>query len=208
MVGYPGAERFIPEKLSLSAMKDAVQSCRGCPLYKHATQAVFGAGMRRASIMLVGEQPGHEEDLAGKPFVGPAGRVLHAALDRAGIPLGALYITNVVKHFKFLTKGWRRWHKKPDDREVDACRPWVQAELSVVKPTVLVCLGATSTKALLGKDIRVTRDRGQDLPSTHAPHALATVHPSAILRMPTEADRKLGIEALVRDLRLAAKLGA
>ena len=158
--------------------------------------------------MLVGEQPGHEEDLAGKPFVGPAGRVLRVALDRAGIPVGEIYITNVVKHFKFLTKGWRRWHKKPDDREVEACRPWVESELKVVKPQVLVCLGATSTKVLLGRNIRVTRDRGRDLPSDFAPHALATVHPSAILRMPTDADRKSGVDALVRDLRLAARLRA
>ncbi|HKP28394.1 MAG TPA: UdgX family uracil-DNA binding protein [Gemmatimonadales bacterium] len=207
MAAYPGAEPFLPDRLSLSAMRVAVRSCRGCPLYKPATQAVFGDGMKRASIMLVGEQPGNEEDLAGKPFVGPAGRVLRSALDRAGIPLAEIYITNVVKHFKFLTKGWRRWHKKPDDREVEACRPWVLAELSVVRPAVLVCLGATSTKALLGPDVRVTRDRGKDIPSTHAPHALATVHPSAILRMPTEADRKSGVEALVRDLRLAARLG-
>ena len=189
-------------------MRAAVQSCRGCPLYRPATQAVFGEGPRRATIMLVGEQPGHEEDLAGKPFVGPAGRLLRTALDRAGIEPGEIYITNVVKHFKFLTRGWRRWHKKPDDREVEACRPWVESELRVVKPSVLVCLGATAAKALLGKGVRVTADRGRELPTDLAPHAMATMHPSAVLRMPTGTDRKQGMTMLVRDLRRAAAIAS
>jgi DNA polymerase len=156
--------------------------------------------------MLVGEQPGNEEDLAGQPFVGPAGRLLRGVLERAKIPTGEIYITNVVKHFKFLTRGFRRWHKKPDDREVMACRPWVLQEIQVVKPAVLVCLGATAARALLGKNVRVTRDRGRDLASALAPHALAALHPSAILRMPTAPERARATANLVKDLRLSARL--
>lgn len=188
-------------------MRTAVQGCRGCPLYRNATQAVFGRGKRRAGMMLVGEVPGDREDLEGRPFVGPAGRLLRDALDLAGITPDDLYVTNAVKHFKFLTKGFKRFHKKPDDREIRACRPWVMKEIDVVQPEVLVCLGATAAQSLLGKQVRITRDHGVDLENTLAPHAVVTWHPSAILRMPSE-DRDEGMKTLVKDLSKARALSS
>jgi uracil-DNA glycosylase family protein len=154
--------------------------------------------------MLVGEQPGDEEDKAGLPFVGPAGRVLDEALEAAGIDRLDVYITNVVKHFKHLIKGWRRWHKKPSKRDIDACRAWIEKEIEVVRPEVLVCLGATAAQALLGPSVRVTVDRGRDLPTSLAPHALVTIHPSAVLRQPTSEDRRQAVHELTTDLNRAA----
>ena len=205
MVGYPGAEQFMPEKLSLSAMKAAVQSCRGCPLYKPATQAVFGEGLKRASIMLVGEQPGDYEDQEGKPFVGPAGKIMDQALEEAGIDRRAIYVTNAVKHFKWEPRGKRRIHQKPNSREIAACRPWLEAELRLVKPRLLVCLGATAAQAVFGPSFRVTRERGKVLSSKLAPRALATVHPSSLLRQPDEESRRREYERFVVDLRAARR---
>src|SRR5712691_5275342 len=164
---------------TLDALRRAAASCTACDLYKRATQTVFGEGNPRASIMLVGEQPGHEEDLAGKPFVGPAGRVLDRALEAAGIARTDVYVTNVVKHFKWVPKGKRRIHAKPNQMEISACLPWLEAELDVIKPVVLVCLGATAAQALLGPKFRVTKRRGERVQARWAPYVTATVHPSA-----------------------------
>jgi uracil-DNA glycosylase len=206
LAAYPGAEQFLPDRLSLPALREAARMCRGCPLYRDTTQTVFGTGRRSAHLMLVGEQPGDEEDKAGLPFVGPAGRVLDEALEAAGIDRLDVYITNVVKHFKHLIKGWRRWHKKPSKREVDACRAWIEGEIEVVNPQVLVCMGATAAQALLGPSVRVTIDHGRDLPNPLAPHAMVTRHPSAILRQPTSEDRHRALQELIADLRGAAAL--
>ena len=203
---YPGAERFLPERRTLPALRAAAAVCRGCPLFRDATQTVFGAGRRSARIMLVGEQPGDAEDRAGKPFVGPAGRLLDEAMAGAGLDPLEVYITNVVKHFKFITRGGRRFHKTPARAEVLACRAWIESELAVVQPRVLVCLGATAAQSLLGRAVRVTVDRGKDLPSPLAPHAVVTIHPSAVLRQRTSADRRRELKRLTADLKLAASL--
>lgn len=205
---YPGAELFLPPELSLRSLRDSSRSCRGCPLYKNATQTVFGSGVTTASIMLVGEQPGDEEDKAGQPFVGPAGRVLNQALEAAGIDRVDVYITNVVKHFKFLIRGWRRWHKRPGKRDVDACMAWIEAEVEVVKPKVLVCLGATAAQAMIDANFRITVSRGKDIATRYAPHSLATIHPSAILRQSTDDNRHLEMQRFIRDLKFAAELAA
>ena len=194
------ATPFLPERRSLKGLREAAAGCRGCPLWTRGTQTVFGEGPRRARVMLVGEQPGHEEDLAGKPFVGPAGRVLDRALEAAGIARGDVYVTNVVKHFKWEPKGKRRIHAKPNQLEISACLPWLEAELDIVKPVVLVCLGATAAQALLGPKFRVTKQRGQWVPARWAPHVAATVHPSAILRAPDDAARHAEMERFVADL--------
>ena len=194
------AADFLPERHTLPALREAAAGCRGCPLWTRGTQTVFGEGPRRARVMLVGEQPGHEEDLAGKPFVGPAGRVLDRALEAAGIARGDVYVTNVVKHFKWEPKGKRRIHAKPNQLEISACLPWLEAELDIVKPVVLVCLGATAAQALLGPKFRVTKQRGQWVPARWAPHVAATVHPSAILRAPDDAARHAEMERFVADL--------
>jgi DNA polymerase len=167
---------------------------------------VFGDGQTASRIVLVGEQPGNDEDLEGKPFVGPAGRVLDEALAAAGIDRALAYVTNVVKHFKWTPSGKRRLHKTPSSREIASCLPWVEAELALIKPEVLVCLGATAAKALLGRDFRVTVQRGQVLPHALAPHAVATVHPSSVLRQPTSDDRRLAMERLIADLKVVAGL--
>jgi DNA polymerase len=198
------AAAFLPERLSLSALREAARGCTACPLWRSGTQTVFGEGLKRSSLMLVGEQPGDQEDLAGRPFVGPAGRLLHEALGEAGIDRSYVYLTNVVKHFKWEPKGRRRIHQKPNWREIAACRPWVEAELAVVAPRVLVCLGATAAQALLGRDVRVTRDRGRPLNSTLAPVAFATVHPSSVLRAPDRETRQHEQALFVDDLRVAA----
>ena len=203
---YPGAERFLPERRTLPALREAAAGCRGCPLYRDATQTVFGAGRRSARLMLVGEQPGEAEDRAGKPFVGPAGRLLDEAMADAGLDSLEVYITNVVKHFKFITRGGRRFHKTPTRAEVQACRAWIESELDVVRPQVLVCLGATAAQSLLGRAVRVTVDRGKDLPTPLAPHAVVTIHPSAVLRQRTSADRRRELKRLTADLKLAASL--
>jgi uracil-DNA glycosylase family protein len=203
---WTSAVPYLPRQLSLASLRRASAECQGCPLFAHATQTVFGRGRRDARVMLVGEQPGNEEDLQGVPFVGPAGRVLRQALDEAGIDPDDIYTTNVVKHFKWIAAHRRRMHKKPNAREIAACLPWLDKELELVKPQILVCLGATAAQALLGPDFRVTRDRGKLVASRLAPHTLATVHPSSILRQQTSEDRHREMERFTADLRVAAEL--
>ena len=200
------AAEFVPERHSLSALRDAVQDCRGCALYADATQAVFGEGATAAEVMLVGEQPGDREDLSGRPFVGPAGRLLDEALDEAGIDRSRTYVTNAVKHFKWQGRGKRRIHQKPTWSESVACRPWLEAEIEAVGPRVLVALGATAAQSLLGRDFRVTRQRGELVESPLAEHVLATVHPSSILRQRDEDARRAERAAFVADLRVVATL--
>jgi len=195
------AADFLPERRALSALREAAARCRGCPLWARGTQTVFGEGPCSARVVLVGEQPGNDEDLAGKPFVGPAGRVLDRALEAAGITRGDVYVTNVVKHFKWVPQGRRRIHAKPNQMEISACLPWLEAELDIIKPVVVVCLGATAAQALLGPKFRVTKQRGQWVSARWAPHVTATVHPSAILRAPDEAARHAEMERFVADLK-------
>ena len=200
------ASPLIPSNPTRSNLREAARDCRACPLWQNATQTVFGSGSRDAKVVMVGEQPGFEEDLAGKPFVGPAGKLLAKALLQAGIPREKVYLTNVVKHFKWEPKGQQHIHKKPNAREVAACLPWLEAELGVIQPEVLVCLGATAAQALLGKQFRVTRQRGEWLKSPLAAHALATVHPSSILRAPDDETRHAEMARFVEDLRKVAAL--
>src|SRR5436305_10617002 len=171
------AAEYLPERLTLPALREAAAGCRGCHLWQVGTQTIFGEGTRAAEAMFVGEQPGDREDREGRPFVGPAGRLLDEALEQAGIDRAKVYVTNVVKHFKWTGRGKRRIHAKPNWSEIAACRPWLESELAVVKPTVLVCLGATAAQALLGRQFRVTRQRGELVDSPLAPNVLATVHP-------------------------------
>jgi uracil-DNA glycosylase family protein len=198
------AAEFLPKTRSLSAMKEAAAGCKGCDLWRTATQTVFGEGKRGAKIMMVGEQPGDREDLQGRPFVGPAGRVLDDALEAAGIDRASVYLTNAVKHFKWTPRGKRRIHKKPGAEEIAACRPWLDAEIDVVKPEVLVCLGAVAAQALLGRQFRVTQHRGEFIESPLAALLTATVHPSSILRAPDETARQREMEAFIADLRTVA----
>ena len=209
-----GAQDFVPDTGNLADLADAVQACRGCDLYQDADRAVFGAGSASAQIMLVGEQPGDQEDRAGAPFVGPAGKLLDKALVAAGIDRDRVYVTNAVKHFKFTRVGKRRIHKTPSRTEVVACRPWLIAELDAVQPDPLVLLGATAAKALLGNEFRLNAHRGEvlRLPADDgaielgfAPQVVVTVHPSSVLRGPPE-DREKAFDALVADLRFAAGL--
>jgi uracil-DNA glycosylase len=194
------AVEYVPDRSTLSALREAVQTCRGCDLYAHATQAVFGEGPARSRLILVGEQPGNEEDLKGRPFVGPAGRLLDRALKDAGIERSQVYVTNAVKHFKFEERGKRRIHKKPGQGEIDACRPWLETEVALLKPRVIVCLGATSAQAILGKQHRLTEQRGQFVEHPWAPYVTSTVHPSAILRAPDEESRHEEYRRFVADL--------
>ena len=196
---------FFPPQINYTSLKSAAAGCMGCDLYKYATQTVFGEGrIRAAAVMFVGEQPGDEEDLAGHPFVGPAGRLFDKALGEAGIDREQTYVTNVVKHFKWKPRGKRRLHEKPRAGEIRACEPWLAAELEVVHPNILVCLGATAAQALLGNDFRVTKMRGVWLESGHAKMTLATVHPSSILRAPDPESRAEQYAAFVSDLKLVA----
>src|SRR5882762_5626891 len=195
------AEEFFPEKLSLPSLRDAAAGCKACDLWKLGTQTVFGEGRRGAIVMFVGEQPGNEEDLAGKPFVGPAGRLFDAALEEAGIDRKQTYVTNVVKHFKWEPRGKRRIHKKPNAQEIAACRPWLQAEIALIRPEVIVALGATAAQSLFGPKFRVTKQRGQFLESTLAPYVMATVHPSSILRAPDDETRRLEHRRFVDDTK-------
>jgi DNA polymerase len=195
-----GAAAFLPDHPTLPALARAAQGCMGCDLYKHATQAVMGEGPKAAWAFFVGEQPGDQEDLAGRPFVGPAGKVLDDALAEAEIPREEVYVTNAVKHFKWEPRGKRRLHQKPTVGEVRACRPWLEAELAIIKPQVIVCLGATAAQSLLGPQFRITRDRGRFFDSPWAP-ITATLHPSAILRMPEPEQRRQAREQLVEDLK-------
>lgn len=197
----PGARSFLPAERTLRALRAAVGTCRGCPLYRHATQAVFGEGAAHARVMMIGEQPGDSEDLAGRPFVGPAGRVLDGALAAAGIPRDDVYVTNVVKHFKFTRRGQRRLHDKPTHYEVAACRPWLDRELELVSPDIVVVLGATAAQSLLGRAFRVTKERGVERATPLAPHTFATVHPASVLRAPDEAQREEARMAFFADLR-------
>jgi uracil-DNA glycosylase family protein len=199
------ATPFLPQRRSLTAMREAVQACRGCHLWRGTTQAVFGEGLKRARVMLVGEQPGDKEDLAGKPFVGPAGRELDRGLEAAGIDRADAYVTNVVKHFKFEERGRRRIHQTPKRFEIDACKPWLAAELEAVEPDAVMLLGATAAKALLGSSFKVTQHRGELLDSDIAPLVSATIHPSAILRAPDDAARSRERAAFAEDLRAVAQ---
>jgi uracil-DNA glycosylase len=198
---HPSAHDFIPPRPTLAALQEAAQGCTACDLYARATQAVLGAGPRHAAVFFIGEQPGDQEDLAGKPFVGPAGKVLDEALAAAGIPREEVFVTNAVKHFKWESRGKRRLHQKPTLGEVKACRPWLEAELEIVKPTGIVCLGATAAQSLLGAAFRITRDRGKFFDTPWAAWLTATLHPSAILRMPEPAQREEARAQLVEDLR-------
>lgn len=198
------AEEFFPKRKTLPAFREAAANCKACDLWQRGTQTVFGAGTRRADIVLVGEQPGNEEDLTGKPFVGPAGRLLDEALVEAGIDRTQTYVTNVVKHFKWEPRGKRRIHKKPNAREISACRPWLEAEIALVKPKVIVCLGATAAQTLLGLQFRVSKQRGQFIESTLAPYIVATVHPSSILRAPDDETRRIEKRRFVDDLKKVA----
>jgi uracil-DNA glycosylase family protein len=199
------AADFLPERLTLPALREAAAGCRGCQLWQIGTQTVFGEGSERASAVFVGEQPGDQEDRAGKPFVGPAGRLFDEALEAAGIDRGTVYVTNAVKHFKWQARGKRRIHQKPNAAEVAACRPWLEAELTVVKPRVLVLLGATAAQSLLGRQFRVTQHRGELLESELAAAVTATVHPSSILRG-EPAERESNFSAFVDDLKIVAGL--
>jgi DNA polymerase len=199
------AADFLPDNRTLPKLREAAAGCRGCHLHEDATQTVFGAGLRRSRVMMVGEQPGDREDREGTPFVGPAGRMLDRGLADAGIERGDLYVTNVVKHFKFVQRGKRRIHQTPVMEEIRACRPWLDAELEQVRPEILICLGATAAKALLGPSFRVTKSRGKFVESELAPLVTATVHPSSILRARTDEEREAAYEQFVADLMVVAK---
>lgn len=200
------ANDLIPPRPTLSSLKNAAADCQACDLWLKGTQTVFGEGSRRSRVMFIGEQPGNEEDLTGKPFVGPAGRLFDSALEEAGIDRKQTYVTNVVKHFKWEPRGKRRIHKKPNSMEIAACRPWLEAELAVVKPDVIVALGATAAQALLGPQFRVTKQRGEFIESTLAPYVMATVHPSSILRAPDDETRQLEYRHFVDDLKKLARV--
>src|SRR3954452_3239867 len=198
---YPTAAAFLPDSLTMSALRESVQHCEGCPLFADATQAVFGEGTLTSEVMLVGEQPGDQEDRAGAPFVGPAGKLLDRALDEAGIDRSKAYVTNAVKHFKWKARGTRRIHDKPTWTEQMACRPWGEAEIALVKPKALVLMGATAAQSLLGKQFKVTQNRGVPLDSDLAELVAATIHPSAVLRSDSREEMFAG---LVADLRIVA----
>jgi uracil-DNA glycosylase len=198
----PGsAADLIPERPTLEGARHASADCQACELWKRGTQTVFGEGARNAEVMLVGEQPGDQEDLAGRPFVGPAGLLLDRALAEAGIDRRKVYVTNVVKHFKWEPRGKRRIHAKPNASEISACRPWLEVEIALVKPRTIVCLGATAAQALLGRSFKVSQQRGQVVPSPLAPRVMATVHPSSILRAPDSETRRQEMQRFVDDLR-------
>lgn len=194
----------VPATSSLPSLRAAAAACKACPLWKTGTQTVFGEGKSESVVMFVGEQPGDQEDLAGKPFVGPAGRLLNEALAQAGIERAKAYVTNIVKHFKWEPRGRRRIHKKPNAAEIRACRPWLDAEISAVKPRVLVCLGATAAQALLGPNFRVSQERGKPQKSPLAPAVFTSVHPSSILRAPDEEARRVAYHQFVQDLKQVA----
>ena len=195
---------FLPPRHDLDSLREAAKQCRGCDLYREATQVVFGEGQVHAALLLVGEQPGDREDQQGKPFVGPAGQLLDKCLESAGIDRTEVYVTNAVKHFKWEPRGKIRLHKKPNSLEIAACRPWLEAEITAVRPQLIVCLGATAAQSLLGAQFRLTRHRGEVFPTNHGP-VTATIHPSAILRMPEPAAKDAEIASLVEDLKIAAE---
>lgn len=205
MPAKSSAEDLIPPRPTLSALKAAAADCQACDLWKRGTQTVFGEGSRRSTVLFVGEQPGNEEDLTGKPFVGPAGKLFDNALEEAGIDRKQTYVTNVVKHFKWEPRGKRRIHKKPNAGEIQACRPWLDVELALVKPRLVVCLGATAAQALLGTSFKVTRHRGEIIEGVTAAAIIATVHPSSILRAPDDESRRAEMERFVQDLKRVAE---
>src|SRR6202046_3430598 len=196
---------LFPLHASLDELREASKNCKACDLWKLGTQTVFGEGMPTAKIMLVGEQPGNQEDLEGKPFVGPAGKLLDAALVEAGIDRKKVYVTNAVKHFKWEPRGKRRIHKKPNAAEIAACRPWLEAEIVALRPKIIVCLGATAAQSLLGRDFRVTTHRGEALKYAFAATVMATVHPSSILRAPDEQSRREEMQRFIADLKKVAQ---
>jgi DNA polymerase len=202
---HPSAFEFIPERPTIPKLWQAAQGCTACDLYQKATQAVLGVGPRTAAAFFIGEQPGDQEDLAGLPFVGPAGQVLNEALAAVGIPRDEVYVTNAVKHFKWEPRGKKRIHAKPTLGEVKACRPWLETELAIVKPQGIVCLGATAAQSLMGPAFRITRDHGRFFPTEWAPWLTATLHPSAILRMPDREKREEARAQLLDDLRKVAE---
>ena len=204
---FQSAEEYFPARPTLPLLEEAATACQACDLHLTGTKTVFGAGAPKATVVFVGEQPGDQEDRQGKPFVGPAGRLLDEALVEAGIDREEVYVTNVVKHFKWDRgeKGTRRIHKKPSDAEIRACSPWLRAELTAIAPRVVVPLGATASQAIMGKAFRVTRDRGKPFPTENGYTVVATMHPSAILRAPTSEARRIGREDLVRDLKVVAR---
>jgi len=193
-----------PKPLTLEKLRTAAAGCRACPLWERGTQTVFGEGLAGARLMLVGMQPGDAEDREGRPFVGPAGRVLDKALESAGIDRDDAYVTNAVKHFKWVAKGKLRLHQKPNAKEIDACLPWLDAEIDLIRPEVIVAMGATAAQALAGSDVRVTRDRGRLLPGRYGRHMTVTVHPSSILRVPSDEDRHRAMNAFIADLKKVA----
>ncbi len=199
---------LLPDRPTLASVRAVAAGCKACDLYKRGTQTVFGEGPQRSVIMLVGEQPGDAEDLAGHPFVGPAGRLLDRALEEAGIDRRRVYVTNVVKHFKWEPRGKRRIHAKPNAGEIGACRPWLETEIALVKPRVLVCLGATAAQALLGKTFKVSKQRGTIVASSLAPIVTATIHPSSILRAPDEDGRREEMRRFVEDLKKVAAMSS
>jgi uracil-DNA glycosylase len=203
--GAISAADFLPARRTLPSLKKAAANCEGCPLFARATQTVFGEGPSDARVIMVGEQPGDREDIQGKPFVGPAGGLLDRALGDAGIDRGTVYVTNAVKHFKWTPRGKRRLHAKPTAREMNACRPWLEAELEVIEPEVLVCLGATAAQSLLGRSFRISKQHGKWVESDFAPWTMATFHPSALLRAPDEAARRQMYGEFVSDLKVVAR---
>jgi uracil-DNA glycosylase len=198
------AAELVPARPTIPSLQSAAQGCRACELWQKGTQTVFGEGRSAADVMLVGEQPGDKEDIAGRPFVGPAGHLLDTALEEAGIDRRRAYVTNVVKHFNWVPKGKRRIHRKPNMSHITACRPWLEAEIDVVKPRALVCLGAIAAQAIIGRDFKVSQQRGELVECDLAPMVTATVHPSSLLRVPPEVDRDAEIERFVADLRRVA----
>ena len=199
------AAPLIPPEPTIPKLRDAAATCRACDLWKRGTQTVFGEGSGKPRVMLVGEQPGDQEDIQGRPFVGPAGKILDKALAEAGIDRKDVYVTNAVKHFKWEPRGKRRIHKKPNSIEITACKPWIEAEIEVVHPQVIVCLGATAAQALLGREFKVSTQRGEWVPSPLAPFVMATVHPSSLLRAPDEETRRLETRRFIADLKLVHK---
>lgn len=197
----PEGNPFVPRTTNLKRLQQAAKDCKNCDLWERGTQTVFGEGQPASKVMLIGEQPGNEEDLQGRPFIGPAGRLLDKLLVEAGVDRKKVYVTNAVKHFKWEPRGKRRIHKKPNSVEIAACRPWLEAEIASIHPKVVVCLGVTAAQALLGRDFRVTQHRGELLESPLAPHVMATVHPSSILRAPDEETRHEEMRRFVEDMR-------
>jgi uracil-DNA glycosylase len=206
LLELPGAAPFVPENPTLPVLRSAAQSCQGCDLYLNGTKVVFGNGRATARLLLIGEQPGNEEEIQGQPFVGPAGKILDGALQEASIDRAQAYVTNAVKHFKFEERGKRRLHKKPRSGEINACRPWLEAEVAAIQPKVIVCLGATAAQTLFGNKFLVTKERGVPHQHPWAPHVIATIHPSAILRAPEATRREAEYEMFVADLKKVRKL--